>query len=89
MNLTKVEGTYSREIYANLPKLKIALNDDSMSLPFMKNFVRLIISQTGETAARTRFLDYLLGCQTKKEVLELCNNTVQKAMKYKPAKRTS
>lgn len=89
MNLTKIEGTYSKEIYDLMPRLKDICTKSNLSLHYMKNCVRIIVSRTPETEARTRFLGYLDGCTSKDEVLALCNNTIQKAMKYNPTKKAS
>ena len=42
-----------------------------------------------EAEAKTRFMDYLDACTSKKEIYGLCHNTIQKAMKYDPKVATA
>ena len=87
MNITKVNGSYSKELLDNINQIKIACADNQYSLSGMKSLILDIIEPAFiGTVAKQRFINYLSTCRSKKEVYSLCWNTIQKAMKYKPAR---
>ena len=88
MNLTKVNGTYSKELYENMDEIKELVSDKSYSFASMKNCILEIIEPAWiNKVAKKRFIGYLNNCTSKYEIYRLCSNTVQKAMKYKSVSR--
>ena len=88
MNLTKVNGTYSKELYENMEEIKDIVSDKSYSVASMKSCILGIIEPAWiNKAAKKRFISYLNNCGSKYEIYRLCNNTVQKAMKYSSGRR--
>ena len=84
MNITKVDGAYSKELRDNWNEIRKASFNEHVSLEDMKNYILDIIQPAYiNAAAKKRFIESLEGCETKKSVYWLCNNTIQKAMKYK------
>lgn len=87
MNITKVNGSYSKELFENINQIKSACYDRNYSLSSMKGLILDIIEPAFiGTVAKQRFMGYLSDCRSKNEVYKLCWNTIQKAMKYKPAR---
>lgn len=87
MNLTKVNGCYSKELYENMKRIKAITDNKALTVGYLKGCVLSIISYARFNAvAKPRFVKYLEGCKTKKEVYKLCQNTIQKAMKYNASK---
>lgn len=90
MNLTKVNGTYSKELSEHFNEItKISFNS-RQSVEDMREFVHAVIAPAYiEAEAKNRFMDYLDNCASKKEIYWLCYNTIQKAMKYDPKVATA
>jgi hypothetical protein len=90
MNITKVDGSYSKELFENMNEIKACSFSGYTTVEDMRELVLEIIEPAWiGTVARNRFIGYLNDCQSKKEIYWLCYNTVQKAMKYKPKARTA
>lgn len=90
MNLTKVNGCYSKELRENCHAIKLMLTDDSVSTDEMIRVVKCIIEPAFINAqAKKRFIKNLEECETKEEVDELCYDAVLHGMYYKPKKRTA
>ncbi len=89
MNLTYVEGTYSRELFINMNEITRISFDNSYSFYYMKEFILDVVEPAHiEAEAKRRFVEeYVEDCTTKKQLYWLCRNTIQKAMKYDPTSR--
>ena len=88
MNITKVNGSYSKELFERRDEIKACSVSDYTTVEDMRELVLEIIEPAWINAvAKNRFIGYLNDCQTKKDIYRLCYNTVQKAMKYKPKAR--
>lgn len=89
MNLTKINGCYSKELRENCYNLKLLVKDKSTDTKTMINYVESIIEPAYINAdAKKRFISNLRDCKTKEEVNELCGQVVIHGMYYKPTKRT-
>lgn len=84
MDLTRVFGTYSRELRINCKKIKSMLADENVSTKQMIKSVEEIIKPAFiEVDAKPRFIRNLRNCKTKEEVDKLCRAAVFAGMKYK------
>ena len=84
MDLTRVFGTYSRELRINCRKIKEMLADINVSVSQMINGVEEIIEPAFiEFDAKPRFIRNLRNCKTKEEVDKLCRAAVYAGMKFK------
>lgn len=87
MNITKVNGSYSKELFNNIDLITAAKYDSSVSLSSMKQTVLAIIEPAFiGTVAKQRFIGYVHNCQSKNAVYKLCWNTIHKAMSYNPTR---
>lgn len=87
MNLTKVNGCYSKELRENCNNIKLLLNEPTVSLTEMKRMIKVMIAPAFiEADAKKRFTENLESCQTKEAVDKLCHDAVINGMWYK-AKR--
>ena len=87
MNITKVDGTYSKEIFEHMNDIRQLSFSEYASTENLRNYVLEIIEPAWiNAAAKKRFIKYLNGCESKKSIYWLCYNTVQKAMKYNSSK---
>lgn len=83
MNITHVNGTYSKELKANIDEIAQMVIDSTTSVSTMKRRIRSIISPAFiNKNAKPRFLSYLNNCGSKAEILRLCQNTIRKAENY-------
>ena len=90
INLTKVEGCYSKELREACNDIKILLNDVSTDTETMRSFVASVIEPARiEAAAKQRFRDNLQSCQSKQEINQLCFDAVMHGMYYLPRKRSN
>ena len=88
INLTKINGCYSKELRENCNNIKLLLKDKLTSVETMKDFVRKIIERAFiEADAKARFKENLSACETKEEVDNLCYMVVLHGMYYTPHKR--
>ena len=84
MDLTRVFGTYSRELRVNCRRIKEMLADINVSVSQMINGVEEIIEPAFiEFDAKPRFVRNLRNCKTKEEVDKLCRAAVYAGMKFK------
>ena len=87
MNITKVNGSYSKELYENRDLIEQIYKDPSLSVAYMKAVILDIIKPAWITAkAKLRFKNSLAECHSKYAVYKLCNNTINKAINYKPTR---
>ena len=88
MNLTKINGCYSKELRKNCNNIKLLLKDKLTSVETMKDFVNKVIEPAFiEAKAKARFKENLNACETKEEVDNLCYMAVLHGMYYSPRKR--
>lgn len=83
MDLTKVNGCYSKELYKNLEDLKEDYSDVYTSTDYMRQRVLDIIAPARDTEAKKRFIGNLLACHSKRTIYNLCCSAVNNAMNYK------
>jgi hypothetical protein len=89
MNLTKINGCYSKELREYCPTIKTCLKEKSVSLKEMINLVDSIIEPAFINAnAKKRFIKNLHDCKTKEEVDKLCTMAVIHGMYYNPKKKS-
>ena len=88
INLTKINGCYSKELRENCNNIKLLLKDKLTSVETMKDFVNKIIEPAFiEAKAKARFKENLNACETKEEIDNLCYMAVLHGMYYSPRKR--
>ena len=84
MNLTKVNGCYSKELRENCNNIKLMLNEPSVSTEEMIRIIKCMIEPAFINAqAKKRFIKNLEACRTKEAVDDLCRNVVMNGMWYK------
>lgn len=84
MDLTRVFGTYSRELRINCKKIKELLADEEVDTKQMIKEVETIIEPAFiEFDAKPRFIRNLRACTTKLEVDKLCRAAVYAGMRFK------
>ena len=89
IDLTKIDGCYSKELRINYPKIKRMLNSPFTSVDSMKSGILKIIEKAFiNYKSKQRFIDNLHNCTSKQEINDLCHNTVIHGMYYHPKKRT-
>lgn len=77
VDLTKVDGCYSKELREACPTIKFMLKEPQVSLTDMKNVVHIIISEaTINAKAKERFTKNLFACESKEAVDKLCSDAV-------------
>ena len=85
INLTKVDGCYSKELLENQPMLKQMFLDMSVSVYSMRKTVLEIISPAFiEADAKRRFTANLKQCRTKAAIYQLCSSAITHGMYYHP-----
>ena len=85
INLTKVNGCYSKELRENTPAIQLMLHEKSISVDEMRRVVHGIVEfATIDAAAKKRFISNLLKCETKEEIHKLCKDVVIHGMYYHP-----
>ena len=90
INLTKIDGCYSKELRESCNNIKILLKDRSTSVETMKQFVFAVIEPASINAdAKKRFKENLSDCQTKEEIDNLCYMAVLHGMYYTPHKKVA
>ena len=84
MDLTKVNGCYSKELRESCYVIKLMLREASISVDEMIRTVKAIISTAYiEAEAKKRFTEKLEACETKEAVDKLCYEAVLNGMWYK------
>ena len=90
MNLTKVNGCYSKELREATNDIKILLKERSIDVETMRDFVSKIIEPAFiEADAKKRFKENLADCKTKEEIDNLCYMAVLHGMYYTPRKKVA
>ena len=88
VDLTKVDGTYSKELRTNYPKIKRMLNSTLVSVESMKSGILKIIKKAFiNFEAKERFINNLHNCTSKQEINDLCHKSVICGMYYRPKKK--
>ena len=89
INLTKVNGCYSKELREFTPTIKLMLSEQSVSTDEMKRVVLGIVEPASINAeAKSRFIKNLHNCKSKDEIDKLCFEAVIHGMYYHPKKKT-
>ena len=84
MDLTKVNGCYSKELRECCNDIKLMLREPSVDTAEMIRVVKCIIEPAYINAeAKKRFTKNLENCKTKEEVDQLCHDAVMNGMWYK------
>jgi hypothetical protein len=87
IDLTRVNGCYSKELREMTPVIKLMLKEDYISTDEMKQTVHNIVSYaTINAAAKKRFIRNLFNCKTKEAIDKLCYEAVIHGMYYHPKK---
>ena len=90
INLTKIDGCYSKELRENTPAIQLMLREESISVEEMCRVVHGIVEfATINAAAKKRFISNLLKCETKEEIHKLCKDAVVHGMYYHPKSVTA
>jgi hypothetical protein len=85
INLTRVNGCYSKELREMTPAILCMLKEEAVSCEEMKRVVHGIVEfATINAAAKKRFIKNLLGCETKDAIQKLCHDAVIHGMYYHP-----
>ena len=87
INLTRVDGCYSKELREMCPAIKFAIKEPSITTSDMRNLVISIIEPAYiNAAAKKRFVENLRKCETKADIERLCREAVIHGMYYHPKK---
>ena len=90
VDLTKVEGCYSKELREMTPAIQLMLCEESVSVNEMKRVVHGIVEfATINATAKKRFINKLLNCETKEAIDKLCKDAVVHGKYYRPRKATA
>ena len=90
INLTKVNGCYSKELREHTPTIKLMLKEPSILVDEMRRVVLGIIEPASINAeAKSRFIKNLHNCKSKEEVDKLCFDAVIHGMYYHPKTKQS
>ena len=85
INLTKVDGCYSKELLESQSVLKEMFFNATVSVYTMRKTVLEIISPAFiEADAKRRFTTNLTQCRTKAAIYKLCTNAITHGMYYHP-----
>lgn len=85
INLTKVDGCYSKELRESTYIIKMMVKESSISVQEMIRIVHGIIEPASINAeAKKRFISNLYKCTTKTAVDKLCYDAVIHGMYYHP-----
>ena len=88
MDLTKVDGCYSKELRKNCDLIKMYLKEPTCSVDDMVTMVKKVIEPAYINAeAKARFTYNLEACSSKEEIDRLCHEAVIHGMWYKPRKQ--
>ena len=90
IDLTKVNGCYSKELREACNNIKILLKDPFTDTETMRDFVSKIIEPAFiEADAKQRFRTNLAGCTSKQEIDQLCSDAVLHGMYHLQRKRVA
>ena len=88
INLTKVNGCYSKELREFCPSIKLAAKEPSITVGTMKSLVIAIIEPAYINAeAKRRFINNIESCKSKSEIEQLCHDAVIHGMYYHPKQK--
>ena len=88
MDLTKVNGCYSKELRANCDLIKMYIKEPTCSVQDMITMVKKLIEPAFINAeAKARFTSNLEACSSKTEIEKLCHEAVIHGMWYKSRKQ--
>lgn len=73
-DLSKTEGTYTKEIEIHLPEIYSAYEDRTISIAAFKDLVINIVNKARDTKARKNFLSNLTKKTSKDQILFYTNN---------------
>ncbi len=90
IDLTKVNGCYSKELREACNNIKILLKDPLTDTETMRDFVSKIIEPAFiEADAKQRFRTNLADCKSKQEIDQLCSDAVLHGMYHLQRKRVA
>jgi hypothetical protein len=90
INLTKVDGCYSKELRLMTPVIQQMTREVSISLEEMKRVVVGIVEPASINAeAKKRFIRNVHKCLSKIELDKLCYEAVIHGMYYHPKRQTA
>ena len=90
INLTKVNGCYSKELREACNNIKILLKDPLTDTETMRDFISKVIEPAFiEAEAKQRFRTNLASCKSKQEIDQLCTDVVLHGMYYLPRKKVA
>ena len=85
INLTTVDGCYSKELFENQNTIKQMFMDPTVLAYSMRKTVLEIISNAFiEAEAKRRFTTNLKQCRTKAAIYALCSKAITHGMYYHP-----
>lgn len=85
INLTKVDGCYSKELRESTYIIKMMVKESSIPVQEMIRVVHGIVEPASINAeAKKRFINNLYKCTSKAEVDKLCYDAVIHGMYYHP-----
>ena len=88
MDLTRVNGCYSKELREMCCHIKTCLKAPSVSVGEMKQFVLDIVEPAFINAgAKQNFKNDIMACETKEAIDKRCQDAVRSGMFYSPRKR--
>ena len=89
INLTKVNGCYSKELREACNNIKILLKDPFTDTKTMSDFISKVIEPAFiEAEAKARFRKNLANCKSKQEIDQLCTDAVIHGMYHLPKKES-
>ena len=90
INLTKVNGCYSKELREAAPTIAYMLKEKRVSFEEMRETVLGIVNQaTINAEAKKRFIGKLHKCVDKHEIDRLCYDAVIHGMYYHPKNKAA
>lgn len=83
INLTTVEGCYSKPLTENIDTIYQYANDSFTSCSDLISWIlELIAPAKFNKDAKPRFIHHLRNCRTKQAVLKLCCTAIANALEY-------
>ncbi len=73
-DLSKVEGSYTREIELNLDLITDSFEDPDVDASSLKSIIKKIVSKANDTKARKKFLTNLESKNTKEQIIFFVSN---------------
>lgn len=86
INLTEVNGCYTKQLTENIETIHKYANDDYTTKDELTSWIlELIKPAFFNKDAKPRFIHHLRNCRTKKAILMLCLNSIANAVEYEVA----